>query len=252
MYFDSHAHLCSSRFHKDREEVLANVQAAKVTGVMEVGCDLISSEKAVKLAEEHPYIYASVGSHPDDAGKFGVIELQRYEQLASHPKVRAIGEIGLDYFYEDVPREVQQDTFSRQMDLAKRLNMPVIIHQRDAFEDTLKILKEFPTVCGIFHCYSGSVEQTKVLLNLGWCFGFTGVVTFKNARKSVEVAQMLPIDRILIETDCPYMCPEPHRGKRCDSSFVPYVAAKIAEIRGVSVEDIAQATSDNARRIYGI
>ena len=175
-----------------------------------------------------------------------------YRELCKHPRVKAIGEIGLDYHYEDVPREVQKQAFRMQMALAQELSLPVVVHEREAHEDGLRIVDEFPDVKGVFHCYSGSLEMAKELVKRGWYIGFTGVVTFKNARKAVEVAENIPLDRILIETDCPYMAPEPYRGRRNDPSLVPFVAAKIAQLRGLAPEDIGKATSENARRLFCI
>ena len=173
-----------------------------------------------------------------------------YRELCKNPRVKAIGEIGLDYHYEDPPRDVQQRAFRLQMALAQELSMPVVIHERKAHEDGLRIIDEFPDVKGVFHCFSGSYEMAKELIKRGWCIGFTGVVTFKNAHKAVEVAQNIPLDRILIETDCPYMAPEPFRGRRCDPSLVPYVAKKIADLRGIPAEEVARATESNARRVF--
>ncbi len=175
-----------------------------------------------------------------------------YRELCKHPRVKAIGEIGLDYHYEDVPREVQKQAFRMQMALAQEIDLPVVVHEREAHEDGMKIVGEFPAVKGVFHCYSGSLEMAKELVKRGWYIGFTGVVTFKNARKAVEVAENIPLDRILIETDCPYMAPEPYRGRRNDPSLVPFVAAKIAQLRGLTPEDIGKATSENARRLFRI
>ena len=187
--FDSHAHYDARRFAEDQKEVLASLQPAGIGRIMNIGCDLESSLRSVRLAEEYDFIYAAVGSHPDDAANVDDVLVERYRNLAGREKVMAIGEIGLDYFYEDVPREQQQKAFRLQMELARELDMPVIIHQRDAYEDCLRIVDEFPTVKGVFHCFSGSVEYAKEVIKRGWSVGFTGVITFKNARKAVEVAQ---------------------------------------------------------------
>lgn len=252
MYFDSHAHLCDRRFDADRAEILRTLADHGVTRVMEAGCDLDSSRRAVALAKAHAQIYAAVGSHPDDADQLTDETLAQYRLLAKEPKVRAIGEIGLDYHYEDVPREIQKQTFIRQMELARELGLPVIVHEREAHADGLEIVRRFPEVTGVFHCYSGELELARELVKLGWYIGFTGVITFKNARKAVEVAENIPLHRLLIETDCPYMAPEPHRGKRCDSRMVPLMAAKIAEIRGLTAEDVGRATAENACRLFSI
>ena len=251
-YFDSHAHYDARRFREDRAEVLAQMAPANIRLIMNVGCDLASSETSIALAEQYDFIHASVGSHPDDAAAVDESLLETYRTLARHEKVKAIGEIGLDYYYEDVPRAKQQEAFRLQLALAKELDMPVIIHQRDAYEDTLKIVDEFSGIRGVFHCFSGSVEYAKEVLKRGFYIGFTGVITFKNARKAVEVAEYAPLHRLLLETDCPYMAPEPYRGKRCDSTMLPKMAEKIAELRGLPVEDIAKITRENAMALFGV
>jgi len=251
-FFDSHAHYNTRRFQEDQAELLGAMEAHGIGLIMNVGCDLTSSLQSIRLAEQYDFIYASVGSHPDDADKVDAALVEMYRRLADHPKVMAIGEIGLDYYYEDVPRVQQQEAFRLQMELARQLDLPVIIHQRDAYEDTLRIVDEFPTVKGVFHCFSGSLEYAREVVKRGWCVGFTGVITFKNARKAVEVAQWVPLDRLLIETDCPYMAPEPFRGRRCDSTMVPKMAEKIADLRGLPVEQIAKITRENAMRVFRI
>ena len=178
--------------------------------------------------------------------------LEAYRQMCKHPKVKAIGEIGLDYHSEDIPRDLQKRAFIAQMELAGELDLPVIVHERDAHQDGLEIVKQFPSVKGVFHCYSGSAEMAKELVDLGWYIGFTGVLTFKNARKAIEVAQAIPLERIVVETDCPYMSPEPFRGKRNDPSRVVYVADKLAEIRGISPEEARAITYENGKRLYRI
>ena len=252
MYFDSHAHLTEDCFAQDFDTVVDNMKAASVTGMMEIGFDLPSSEKAVQLAERFDWVHAAVGSHPDDAEQVDEARIAVYRGLCRNPRVKAIGEIGLDYHYEEPGREVQQRAFRMQLALAQELSMPVVIHEREAHEDGLRILEEFPTIRGVFHCFSGSYEMAKELIKRGWYIGFTGVVTFKNARKAVETAANIPLDRILIETDCPYMAPEPFRGRRCDPSLVPYVAKKIADLRGLSPEAVAAATAENAKRCFRI
>ena len=251
-FFDSHAHYDARRFQEDQAEVLQSMAPNKIGLIMNVGCDLTSSLKSIRLAEQYDFIYASVGSHPDDAAHVDEGLVEMYRGLAEHPKVMAIGEIGLDYFYEDVPRQQQQKAFRLQMELARELDMPVIIHQRDAYEDALRIVDEFPTVKGVFHCFSGSLEYAKEVVRRGWSVGFTGVITFKNARKAVEVAQWVPLNKLLIETDCPYMAPEPFRGRRCDSTMVPKMAEKIAELRGLPLEAVAKATRENAMNLFRI
>ena len=253
MLFDTHAHLDDRAFDEDREELLASLPGQGLELVMNPGCSLESSRNTVKLAAAYDYIYAAVGSHPDVADEVNEEVLEEYRQLCrNNPKVRAIGEIGLDYYYEDIPREVQLKAFRMQMELARELNLPVIVHERDAHEDGMKVVREFPDVKGVFHCYSGSAEMARQLVNEGWYIGFTGVLTFKNARKAVEVAASIPLDRIVLETDCPYMAPEPFRGKRNDPGKLYRMAEKLAEIRGVSVEEIHRITVENGKRLYRI
>ena len=252
MYFDSHAHLDDERFREDFAEILARMAESGVTRMMNIGCDLPSSEASIRLAERYGWIWAAIGSHPDDADHVDAARIARYRELARSARVKAIGEIGLDYHYEDVPREVQKQAFRRQMALAEELGLPVVVHEREAHGDGMEIVDEFPTVKGVFHCYSGSVEMAQELVRRGWYVGFTGVLTFKNARKALEVAKSVPLDRILIETDCPYMAPEPYRGRRNEPGFVPQVAKKLAEIREISVEAAAKATFENASRLFGI
>lgn len=252
MYFDSHAHLDDTRFDGDRTEIFDTLKEHDIGLVMNVGCDLPSSERSVALAERYPFVYAAVGSHPDDADHVDGRLLDRYRALAAHPKVRAIGEIGLDYHYEDIPRARQIIAFEEQLELAEALEKPVIVHEREAHGDATDIVRRHPDVRGVFHCFSGSKELALWLVERGWYIGFTGVLTFKNARKAVETAQVLPLDRILIETDCPYMAPEPYRGRRNDSRYVPLVAKKLAELRGLTPEEAGSITTENARRLFGI
>ncbi len=251
MLFDTHAHLNDPAFDADREALCSSFAANGVGYVMNVGCCANSSRDVVAMAEACPWMYASVGSHPDAADEVNDTVLAEYATLCKlHRKVRAIGEIGLDYHYEDIPRQIQQRAFRAQMALAAELDMPVIVHERDAHGDGMDIVKEFPTVKGVFHCYSGSAEMAKELVRLGWYIGFTGVLTFKNARKAVETATTIPLDRIVLETDCPFMAPEPHRGKRNHPGYLPYIAQKLAQIRGISAEEVTTATTENAFRLY--
>lgn len=221
-----------------------------VTGMINVGCDGPSSVRSVELAQRYDFIWAAVGSHPDDADRVDGERLALYARLCENERVKAVGEIGLDYHYEDIPREVQKNAFRLQMELARQVKLPVIVHEREAHADAMAILEDFPDVTGVFHCYSGSLEMAKELVRRGWYIGFTGVLTFRNARKAVETAQGLPLERLLIETDCPYMTPEPYRGRRNDPSYVPLTAAKLAELRGITVEQAAQATAQNAKRLF--
>ena len=253
MLFDTHAHLNDPAFDPDREELMESFASAGVSLVMNAGCSLESSRQIVAMAEEYPWLYASVGSHPDAADEVNETVVEEYRKLCKlSNKVKAIGEIGLDYYYEDIPREIQQRAFRLQMELAKEMDMPVIVHERDAHNDGLAIVKEFPTVKGVFHCYSGSAEMARQLVNLGWYIGFTGVLTFKNARKAVETAASIPLDRIVLETDCPFMAPEPFRGKRNHPGYLYRMAEKLAEIRGISLEEVHTATMENSKRLYRI
>ena len=253
MLFDTHAHLDDTSFEVDRRELLERLPGQGLSLVMNPGCSFESSKNAIALAESHDYIYAAVGSHPDVADEVDEELIARYRELCKqHPKVKAIGEIGLDYHYEDIPREIQKRAFRLQMELARELQLPVIVHEREAHEDGLKIVDEFPTVGGVFHCYSGSLEMAKELIKRGWYIGFTGVLTFKNARKAIEVAANIPLERIVIETDCPYMAPVPFRGKRNDPGLVCHMAEKLAQIRGITPEEAARITLENGKRLYGI
>ena len=253
MLFDTHAHMDDHAFDEDRAELLASLPGQGLALVMNPGCSLASSYNAVKLANSHDYIYAAVGSHPDVADEVNENTLAEYRKLCKlNSKVKAIGEIGLDYHYEDIPREIQLKAFRAQMELARELNLPVIVHERDAHEDGMQVVRDFPDVTGVFHCYSGSAEMAHQLVDKGWYIGFTGVLTFKNARKAVEVAASIPLDRIVLETDCPYMAPEPFRGKRNDPGKIYRMAEKLAEIRGLSVEEIHAITVENGKKLYRI
>ena len=253
MLFDTHAHMDDEAFSADREELLASLPSQGLILVMNPGCSLASSRNASLLSRQYDYIYAAVGSHPDVADEVNEAVLAEYRRLvAENTKIKAIGEIGLDYHYEDIPREIQLKAFRMQMALARELNLPVIVHERDAHEDGMKVVDEFPEVTGVFHCYSGSAEMAKELVKRGWYIGFTGVLTFKNARKAVEVANAIPIDRIVLETDCPYMSPEPFRGRRNDPGKLYRMAEKLAEIRGLTLEEIHAITVENGKRLYRI
>ena len=253
MLFDTHAHMDDRSFDGDREELLAALPGTGISLLMNPGCSYESSLNAIALAEGYDYIYAAVGSHPDVADEVDEALIEKYRNLCSqHPRVKAIGEIGLDYHYEDIPRDIQKRAFRLQMELARELDMPVIVHEREAHEDGLKIVDEFPTVKGVFHCYSGSLEMAKELIKRGWYIGFTGVLTFKNARKAIEVASAIPLDRIVIETDCPYMAPVPFRGKRNDPGLVCHMANKLAELRDLTPDEAARITLENGKRLYRI
>lgn len=253
MIFDTHAHMDDHAFDADREELLSQLPLDGVGLLMNPGCSLASSLAAVELAKKYDYIYAAVGSHPDAADEMNEQVISQYRELVkANPKARAIGEIGLDYHYEDIPREIQQRAFRTQMALAAELNLPVIVHEREAHEDGMRIVQEYPGVTGVFHCYSGSLEMAQWLIARGWYIGFGGVLTFKNAKKALQVAANIPLDRIVLETDCPYMAPEPFRGRRNDPGKLCRVAQKLAELRGKTAEEIQAITLENGKALYRI
>ena len=253
MLFDTHAHLNDEAFNADREALLAGLQEKGIGLVMNAGCSLEASREVVQMAKQYPWLYAAVGSHPDSADEVNEEVLEEYRKLCKlNPEVKAIGEIGLDYHYEDIPRQIQQKAFRLQMELARELDLPVIVHERDAHEDGMAIVREFPTVKGVFHCYSGSAEMARQLVEMGWYIGFTGVLTFKNARKAVETAASIPLDRIVLETDCPYMAPEPFRGKRNDPGYLYRMAEQLAAIRGITPQEAAAITTENGKKLYRI
>ena len=254
MFFDTHAHYDASWFDSDRDALLSALPQFGIGLIVNPGCDLPSSQMAVELAQRYDHVYAAVGFHPSDLEHFSADSIHQLRVLAQEPKVVAIGEIGLDYYWEKDPmaHQVQKQALRLQMALAQELDLPVIVHDREAHGDSLAIVKEYPALRGVFHCYSGSVEMARELLALGWYLGFDGPVTYKNARKTVEVAEMVPLDRILIETDCPYMAPEPVRGTRCDSSLIRYVGEYIAQLKGISAEEVFRTTAENARQVYGL
>lgn len=253
MLFDTHAHMDDRAFDSDRETLLASLPEQGIGLLMNPGCSLESSRAACALARKYGYIYAAVGSHPDAADEVNEAVLEEYRTLfRENPKAKAIGEIGLDYHYEDIPRQRQLEAFRAQMALARELNLPVIVHEREAHEDGMAVVAEFPDVTGVFHCYSGSAEMAKQLVKRGWYIGFTGVLTFKNARKALEVAREIPLERIVLETDCPYMSPEPFRGKRNDPSRLYRMAEALAQLRDLSVEEIHAVTMENGKRLYRI
>lgn len=252
MLFDTHAHMNDPAFDEDREAVLLGLKDKGISRMMNIGCCLESSRDCVAMAEKYPFVYATVGTHPDSADEVDEAVLEEYRQMAQHPKVMAIGEIGLDYYYETIPREIQQRAFRLQMELARELGLPVVVHERNAHDDGMRIVKEFKDVTGVFHCYSGSAEMARQLVDMGWYIGFTGVLTFKNARKAVETAERIPLERIVLETDCPFMAPEPFRGKRNDPGYLWRMAERLAEIRGISVEEVHRITTENGNRLYRI
>ena len=252
MLFDTHAHMDDRAFDSDRDALLSSLKEQGVGLVMNPGCSLESSKNAVALAEKYDFVYAAVGSHPDAADEVNEQVIEEYRKLCKLEKVKAIGEIGIDYHYEDIPRELQLKAFRMQMELAREVKLPAIVHEREAHEDGMKVVEEFPEVTGVFHCYSDSLEMAKVLVNKGWYIGFTGVLTFKNARKALEVAAGIPHDRLVIETDCPYMAPEPFRGKRNHPGYIYRMAEKLAELWNMPVEEVQAITTANGKKLYGI
>lgn len=247
---DTHCHLDNEKFDEDRLEVIERIKE-NLEFCVNIGYDLASSKKSLELAKKYDFIYAVIGIHPIDIAGYSHEVEKELELLGKESKVVAIGEIGLDYHWMTEPKEVQQDRFKKQLELAKRLNKPVVIHTRDAMEDTVNILKEYPDVTGVLHCYPGSLETAKQLVDRFY-LGIGGTLTFKNAKKTVEVVKDIPLDRIVIETDCPYLTPEPFRGKRNEPIYVEYVAKKIAEIKGISVEEVTRVTTENAKKLYKI
>lgn len=253
MLFDTHAHLDSESFSEDREKLINGLQEKRIRLLMNPGCSISSSIKAVELADRYPFIYAAVGCHPDAANEVNTETLDLYEKLCrDHEKIKAIGEIGLDYHYEEFSKEIQQKAFHFQLELASSLKLPVIVHERDAHEDGMRIIRDHRDVTGVFHCYSGSLEMAKKLVDMGWYIGFTGVITFKNARRAVEVAASIPKDRIVLETDCPYMAPEPFRGRRNDPGYLYRMAEKLGEIWDIPFEEVCNITTENGKRLYRI
>ena len=249
--FDSHAHYDSEAFDADRKELLSALQGQGVCGIINCGSDMASSLKSLELADEFDYIYAACGVHPHEAEGCKQGYLPVLKKLCMEEKCVAVGEIGLDYHYDFSPRDVQKKVFEQQLVLAKELDLPVIIHDREAHEDTFELLKRYKPK-GVVHCFSGSAEMAKEIVKLGMYIGLGGAVTFKNARKPLEVAAVVPSDRLLIETDCPYMTPVPHRGKRCDSSYIPFTAEVLASARNTTAEEILDLTRRNANTLFGL
>ena len=249
--FDSHAHYDSEAFDADRKELLNALPEQGVCGIINCASDMASSLTSLELADEFNFVYAACGVHPHEAEgcKDGYISVLK--KLCGEEKCVAVGEIGLDYHYDFSPREIQKAVFEQQLILAKELDLPVIIHDREAHEDTMNLLKKYRPK-GVVHCFSGSAEMAKEVVKLGMYIGLGGAVTFKNARKPREVAEIVPEDRLLIETDCPYMTPVPFRGQRCDSSFIPHTAEVLAQARGVTSDEILNLTRKNANTLFGL
>lgn len=252
MFIDTHVHLNADQFQEDLQQVIERAVCAKVEKMIVVGFDQVTIERAMKLIEEYEFLYAVIGWHPVDAIDCTDVELKWIEELASHPKVVGIGETGLDYYWDKSPKDVQQALFRKQIHLAQRVNLPIIIHNRDATFDVMQILKEenAQSVGGIMHCFGGSVETARELIKMNFMISLGGPVTFKNARLPKKVAKEIPLEHLLIETDAPYLAPHPYRGKRNEPSFVTLVAEEIARLKEISVEEVAKATTGNARKIF--
>ncbi len=252
MFFDTHAHLDDKAFDEDRDDVIASLKDFSVTRVLNASSDMPSSERTIALCDKYDFIYGAVGVHPHDAENMKDSDFDTLRNMAKHQKIRAIGEIGLDYYYDHSPRDIQKARFTDQLHLARELKLPVIIHDRDAHEDCLNILRDFTDLKVVYHCYSGSLEYAKILISLGFYLSFTGAATFKNAKAAPAVIEWMPLDKIMIETDCPYLAPVPHRGKRNFPGYVPLVAEKIAELRGISVNEVADITFKNGNEFFNI
>ena len=250
MYFDTHAHYDDKAFDDDRDILLASMPESNISHIINLGCDKVTSEKSVELSARFPFVYAAVGWQPQEWQSWSDNSIEEIRELAQKPKVVAIGEIGLDYYWDTSQKDLQKEMFRSQLKLAKELNLPVVVHDREAHADCLEICDEVNMTRGVFHCYSGSAEFAKLLIDRGWYLGFDGPVTYKNAKKLPEVVKVCPLDRILIETDSPYLSPEPLRGRRNDSKNLPYIAAKIGEIKGLSAEEVAKITKENALRLF--
>ncbi len=258
MLIDSHAHLDDARYDGDRDAVIARAREAGVEIFITIGCDLATSRSAVALAERYPFVYATVGVHPHEVKHIGDDWYEELRRLAQHSKVVGYGEIGLDYHYNYSPPKLQRERFREQVGIAKDLGLPLSIHSREAQEDTIAILREEKagTVGGVFHCFTGDAWLAKDALDLGFYLSFSGVLTFQNASMLRDIAKTVPMDRLLVETDCPYLTPAPHRGKRNEPSFVTLVAEKLAEVRteseALDVEQVGRITADNTRRLFKI
>ena len=254
MIFDTHAHYDDDAFDEDRDVLLSGMREQNVEYIVNVGASMASSERSIKLAEKYPFVYAAVGVHPDEVGELDEEKFAKMREWTSHEKVKAVGEIGLDYYWDKEKHDLQKHWFMRQMELASEVKLPMIVHSREAAKDTLDmVIAAKPlNLSGIIHCYSYSVEQAREYLNMGYYIGIGGVVTFKNAKKLKEVAEYTPLSQIVLETDCPYLAPTPFRGKRNDSSKIAYVAEELAAIKQVPVEEVIRITNENGRRLYNI
>ncbi len=256
MIFDTHAHYDDEQFESGREALLASLPDCGIKRVVNVGASIASTRNSIELAEKYDFIYAAVGVHPSEIAELNEERLAWLRDLTKLEKVVAVGEIGLDYYWDKEPKvqECQRYWFKRQMELAREAQLPIIVHSRDAAADTLQVMKEAHAeeIPGVIHCYSYSPEMAQEFLKMGYYIGVGGVVTFKNAKKLKETVEQIPLECILLETDCPYMAPEPYRGKRNDSRYIPYVVEKIAQLKQVSVEEVEEVTWQNATKFYGL
>ncbi|MDR0862914.1 MAG: TatD family hydrolase [Oscillospiraceae bacterium] len=252
MFFDTHAHYDDERYAEDVDALLSSMPNSGVSLIMNASSSIAAARRGLELADAYPFVYSAVGVHPHDAKDMDDASIDTMTRLLEHPKAVAVGEIGLDYYYDLSPREVQRQRFREQLELARAVKLPVIIHERDARDEVFAIIRDYRDLNGVVHCYSGDWEHAKRILDLGWSISFTGVITFKSARGALETVRNMPSDRIMLETDAPYLSPEPVRGGRNDSRNLAYIARKVAETRGVSVEELAQLTMDNGKRFFGI
>ncbi len=253
MIFESHAHYDDEAFEEDRESLLETVHQAGISHVINVGASIESSRRSIDLADRYPFVYAAVGVHPDETKELDEEKLNWLKEQCSRGKVVAVGEIGLDYYWDAAPRETQREWFWRQLQMAAEVNLPVIIHSREAAQDTLDIMKKFAGehgAGGVIHCFSYSKEIAREYVGMGYFIGVGGVVTFKNARKLKEVVEEIPLESILLETDCPYLAPVPYRGKRNDSGYLPYISEEIARIKGCTQQEVEEVTWENAKKLF--
>ena len=254
MIFDTHAHYYDDAFDPDRDALLSSLPERGVALVVCPGCDLESSEQSIALAEQYPFLYAAAGYHPENLEGVALGDVAQIRALCAHEKVVSVGEIGLDYYWVKTPEEraFSRDMFDAQLSLAEELDLPAIVHDRDAHKDSLDIVRAHPSARGVFHCYSGSIEDAKVLVDRGWMLSFTGNITFKNARRAPEILRWLPLDRLMLETDAPYMAPEPWRGRRCDSTMIARSAETVAQLRGLTRDEVEEITLANGKKFFGI
>ena len=254
MIFDTHAHYYDDAFDTDRDALLSSLPEKGVELVVCPGCDLASSRQSQALAERYAYLYFAAGFHPENLEGMTLDQLDQIRALCAHPKCVAVGEIGLDYYWVKAPEEraFSREVFAAQLALAQELDLPAIVHDRDAHKDCMDLVRAHPGTRGVFHCYSGSIEDAKVLVDRGWMLSFTGNITFKNARRAPEILRWLPLDRLMLETDAPYMAPEPYRGQRCDSTMIARSAETVAQLRGLTRDEVEAVTLENGKKFFGI